>query len=76
MIFRDGPYGACFYPVTGTSDVPIVYSARPGSRIWEASADGDVFNTHQFKALLDVAPVSIIPQRLEVSLYILHAQTG
>ncbi|ELU10100.1 hypothetical protein CAPTEDRAFT_187261 [Capitella teleta] len=62
---RDGPYGACFYPVTGANSVPIVYSAQPGSRVWEACSDGDVFNTHQFKALLNIPPSPIIPCSLD-----------
>ena len=33
---RDGNYGACFYSNPETSDV-VVYSARPGCRVWEVS---------------------------------------
>eukprot|EP00118_Oscarella_pearsei_P006854 m.31925 g.31925 ORF g.31925 m.31925 type:complete len:138 (+) comp31576_c0_seq3:465-878(+) len=53
---RDGMFGAC---MSFARDVPIIYSARPGSRIWEADIDGRVKATHQLKGLLAVPPSTI-----------------
>jgi hypothetical protein len=50
---RDGIYGGCL------SDSGRVYSARPGSRIWEADIDGHVKSTHQLKSLLAVPPAVV-----------------
>ncbi|KAL6258763.1 hypothetical protein P5V15_010711 [Pogonomyrmex californicus] len=36
-----------------------IFCARPGSRLWEVSADGIVVKTHQFKEALAVSPVAI-----------------
>ncbi|XP_060568144.1 BLOC-2 complex member HPS5-like, partial [Ruditapes philippinarum] len=55
---RDGNFGACFLQ-QGTS-APMIYSARPGSRIWEVDFEGNVLNTHQFKQLLALPPSHII----------------
>lgn len=33
QIYRDGLYGACF--LQGDNAVPVIYCARPGSRLWE-----------------------------------------
>ncbi|XP_036391634.1 Hermansky-Pudlak syndrome 5 protein isoform X1 [Megalops cyprinoides] len=65
---RDGEFGACFFPqgrglMGGQS--PLLYCARPGSRIWEASFNGEVLSTHQFKQLLACPPVPIISNRCE-----------
>lgn len=53
-------------------DVPIehddkfnyirIFSARPGSRLWECNVDGAVLFTHQFKMLLAIPPTRIITQ--------------
>ncbi|XP_065832207.1 BLOC-2 complex member HPS5-like [Oscarella lobularis] len=51
---RDGIYGACV-----AISARIIYSARPGSRIWEADFDGKVMATHQLKNLLAVRPSTI-----------------
>uniref|UniRef100_A0A8C7Y874 Hermansky-Pudlak syndrome 5 protein homolog n=1 Tax=Oryzias sinensis TaxID=183150 RepID=A0A8C7Y874_9TELE len=59
---RDGEYGACFYShskgLLGQS--PLLYCARPGSRIWEANFNGEVLSTHQFKQLLACPPLPLI----------------
>lgn len=38
---------------------PKVFCARPGSRLWEVSADGMVVKTHQLKEALAVPPTTI-----------------
>uniref|UniRef100_A0A3P9IRT5 Hermansky-Pudlak syndrome 5 protein homolog n=1 Tax=Oryzias latipes TaxID=8090 RepID=A0A3P9IRT5_ORYLA len=64
---RDGEYGACFYShskgLLGQS--PLLYCARPGSRIWEANFNGEVLSTHQFKQLLACPPLPLITYREE-----------
>ncbi|XP_067091332.1 Hermansky-Pudlak syndrome 5 protein isoform X1 [Osmerus mordax] len=65
---RDGEYGACFFPqsrVLASGQAPLLYCARPGSRIWEASFSGEVLSTHQFKQLLACPPVPLISYRTE-----------
>mmetsp|Transcript_23328 Transcript_23328/g.69910 ORF Transcript_23328/g.69910 Transcript_23328/m.69910 type:complete len:1413 (-) Transcript_23328:45-4283(-) len=50
---RDGQYGTCF----GVNDVGdrVIFSARPGSRVWVADAtEGTVMNTVNCKTLFDV----------------------
>ncbi|KAA0724780.1 Hermansky-Pudlak syndrome 5 protein [Triplophysa tibetana] len=44
---------------------PLLYCARPGSRVWEASFGGDVLSTHQFKQLLACPPLPLISYRNE-----------
>ncbi|XP_006892090.1 PREDICTED: Hermansky-Pudlak syndrome 5 protein [Elephantulus edwardii] len=63
---RDGEYGACFFPgrCSGTQQ-PLIYCARPGSRMWEVNFDGDVISTHQFKKLLTSPPLPVINLRSE-----------
>lgn len=36
-----------------------IFCARPGSRLWEVSADGIVVKTHQFKEALAIPPIAI-----------------
>uniref|UniRef100_A0A8C5B7L2 Hermansky-Pudlak syndrome 5 protein homolog n=1 Tax=Gadus morhua TaxID=8049 RepID=A0A8C5B7L2_GADMO len=58
---RDGEYGACFFPQSRSpagGPPPLLYCARPGSRIWESSFSGEVLSTHQFKQLLELIPRS------------------
>lgn len=65
---RDGEYGACFIPQSRgltMGQPPLLYCARPGSRIWEASFSGEVLSTHQFKQLLSCPPVPLISYRSE-----------
>uniref|UniRef100_A0A665UGV4 Hermansky-Pudlak syndrome 5 protein homolog n=1 Tax=Echeneis naucrates TaxID=173247 RepID=A0A665UGV4_ECHNA len=65
---RDGEYGACFFPQSRgllVGQPPLLYCARPGSRIWEASFNGDVLSTHQFKQLLGCPPLPLITYRNE-----------
>ncbi|XP_030646125.1 BLOC-2 complex member HPS5 [Chanos chanos] len=66
---RDGEYGACFLPQLrgqvgsgggGGAPQPLLYCARPGSRVWEASFSGEVLSTHQFKQLLACPPLPLI----------------
>lgn len=40
-----------------------MYSARPGSRIWEASFNGEVLSTHQFKQPLACPALPLITYR-------------
>ncbi|XP_046890458.1 Hermansky-Pudlak syndrome 5 protein isoform X2 [Hypomesus transpacificus] len=65
---RDGEYGACFFPQSrglAGGQPPLLYCARPGSRIWEASFSGEVLSTHQFKQMLACPPVPLISYRTE-----------
>uniref|UniRef100_A0A1A7WQF2 Hermansky-Pudlak syndrome 5 protein homolog n=1 Tax=Iconisemion striatum TaxID=60296 RepID=A0A1A7WQF2_9TELE len=65
---RDGDYGACFFPQNRgllVGQPPLLYCARPGSRIWEASFNGEVLSTHQFKQLLACPPLPLITYRNE-----------
>ncbi|XP_068595562.1 Hermansky-Pudlak syndrome 5 protein [Brachionichthys hirsutus] len=65
---RDGEYGACFFPQNRgllLGQPPLLYCARPGSRIWEASFNGEVLSTHQFKQLLACPPLPLITHRNE-----------
>ncbi|CAL8261612.1 unnamed protein product [Merluccius merluccius] len=65
---RDGEYGACFFPQSRSLAVgqpPLLYCARPGSRIWESSFNGEVLSTHQFKQLLACPPLPLISYRSE-----------
>ncbi|XP_007497072.1 BLOC-2 complex member HPS5 isoform X4 [Monodelphis domestica] len=63
---RDGEYGACFFPgrSSGTQQ-PLIYCARPGSRMWEVNFEGEVLSTHQFKKLLSSSPLPVINLRSE-----------
>uniref|UniRef100_A0A8C9VEM0 Hermansky-Pudlak syndrome 5 protein homolog n=1 Tax=Scleropages formosus TaxID=113540 RepID=A0A8C9VEM0_SCLFO len=66
---RDGEYGACFFPQSRGSVLgqpPLLYCARPGSRVWEASFSGEVLSTHQFKQLLACPPVPLVSYRCEL----------
>lgn len=63
---RDGEYGACFFPQNRglvPGQPPLLYCARPGSRMWEANFNGDVLSTHQFKQLLACPPLPLISFR-------------
>ncbi|XP_062949244.1 BLOC-2 complex member HPS5 isoform X3 [Cynocephalus volans] len=61
---RDGEYGACFFPGRCSGgQQPLLYCARPGSRMWEVNFDGEVISTHQFKKLLSLPPLPVISQR-------------
>ncbi|CAN9499389.1 unnamed protein product [Ophioblennius macclurei] len=65
---RDGEYGACFFPQNRgllVGQPPLLYCARPGSRVWEASFNGEVLSTHQFKQLLASPPLPLITYRNE-----------
>lgn len=60
---RDGEYGACFFPQSrclAAGQPPLLYCARPSSRIWEASFSGEVLSTHQFKQLLSCPPLPLV----------------
>lgn len=63
---RDGEYGACFLPQNRglvPGQPPLLYCARPGSRMWEANFSGDVLSTHQFKQLLACPPLPLVSYR-------------
>lgn len=63
---RDGEYGACFFPGRcSVGQQPLIYCARPGSRMWEVNFDGEVLSTHQFKKLLSSPPLPVITVRSE-----------
>ncbi|XP_026875742.2 Hermansky-Pudlak syndrome 5 protein isoform X2 [Electrophorus electricus] len=70
---RDGEYGACFLPqqqagLRGQTSgaAHLLYCARPGSRVWEASFDGEVLSTHQFKQLLTCPALPLISSKTEM----------
>ncbi|XP_059144829.1 uncharacterized protein LOC131931998 [Physella acuta] len=56
---RDGEFGSCFF-LEPNSQCPVVYCARPGSRMWEVDFEGKVLNTHQFKQLLAIPPLPVV----------------
>ncbi|KAH8315229.1 hypothetical protein KR074_006456 [Drosophila pseudoananassae] len=57
---RDGAFGACFFVSPQEAVQPSrIYCARPGSRVWEVDFEGEVLQTHQFKAALATAPARI-----------------
>ncbi|NWT15165.1 HPS5 protein, partial [Vireo altiloquus] len=62
---RDGEFGACFFPVGKNcgNQQPLIYCARPGSRMWEVNFDGEVQSTHQFKQLLSSPPLPVVTLR-------------
>ncbi|XP_027557366.1 Hermansky-Pudlak syndrome 5 protein [Neopelma chrysocephalum] len=62
---RDGEFGACFFPVgkNSVNQQPLIYCARPGSRMWEVNFDGEVQSTHQFKQLLSSPPLPVVTLR-------------
>ncbi|KAM6393576.1 BLOC-2 complex member HPS5-like isoform 1-T2 [Pluvialis apricaria] len=64
---RDGEFGACFFPAGKNSgnQQPLIYCARPGSRMWEVNFDGEVQSTHQFKQLLSSPPLPVVTLRLD-----------
>ncbi|KAI3371240.1 hypothetical protein L3Q82_023862, partial [Scortum barcoo] len=65
---RDGEYGACFFPQNRgllVGQPPLLYCARPGSRIWEANFNGEVLSTHQFKQSLACPPLPLITYKNE-----------
>uniref|UniRef100_A0A8C3J810 Hermansky-Pudlak syndrome 5 protein homolog n=1 Tax=Calidris pygmaea TaxID=425635 RepID=A0A8C3J810_9CHAR len=64
---RDGEFGACFFPFGKNSgnQQPLIYCARPGSRMWEVNFDGEVQSTHQFKQLLSSPPLPVVTLRLD-----------
>uniref|UniRef100_A0A4W4GMH5 Hermansky-Pudlak syndrome 5 protein homolog n=1 Tax=Electrophorus electricus TaxID=8005 RepID=A0A4W4GMH5_ELEEL len=73
---RDGEYGACFLPqqqagLRGQTSgaAHLLYCARPGSRVWEASFDGEVLSTHQFKQLLTCPALPLISSKLKLCFY-------
>lgn len=49
---RDGDYGCCIV----TWNERKIFSARPGSRIWEVELNGVVKSTHQLKYCLAIPP--------------------
>ncbi|XP_078051093.1 WD40 repeat domain-containing protein pink [Augochlora pura] len=46
---------------------PQIFCARPGSRLWEVSANGVVMKTYQFKEALAIPPVTICKLNLKKS---------
>lgn len=42
----------------------VIYCARPSSRLWEATIDGMVRRTHQFKQALAKNPMTLISQEM------------
>ncbi|XP_016086206.1 Hermansky-Pudlak syndrome 5 protein [Sinocyclocheilus grahami] len=64
---RDGEFGACFLQQSpaGQRGQALLYCARPGSRIWEASFGGEVLSTHQFKQLLACPPLPLVSYKNE-----------
>uniref|UniRef100_A0A8C2K2A9 Hermansky-Pudlak syndrome 5 protein homolog n=1 Tax=Cyprinus carpio TaxID=7962 RepID=A0A8C2K2A9_CYPCA len=64
---RDGEFGACFLQQgsAGQRGQALLYCARPGSRLWEASFAGEVLSTHQFKQLLACPPLPLVSYKNE-----------
>lgn len=61
---RDGDYGCCIV----AWDEKKIFSARPGSRIWEVELNGVVKSTHQLKYCLAIPPtLSISQESLDLS---------
>lgn len=56
---RDGAFGACFN-VRWPGKPPVVYSARPRSRLWEADVAGTVVSTLKLKELISIPPSPIL----------------
>ncbi|XP_076179661.1 WD40 repeat domain-containing protein pink isoform X2 [Ptiloglossa arizonensis] len=48
---------------------PQIFCARPGSRLWEVSANGVVMKTHQFKEALAISPVTIYRPNIKTFIY-------
>ena len=48
---REGHFGACFNQ-RWPGKPPMVYSARPGGRLWEADVEGTVLSTLRLKELI------------------------
>ncbi|XP_043562035.1 Hermansky-Pudlak syndrome 5 protein isoform X1 [Chiloscyllium plagiosum] len=65
---RDGEFGACFLPGSKNAGFsqPLIFCARPGSRMWEVNFEGEVLSTHQFKQLLGSPSLPIISHRSEL----------
>uniref|UniRef100_A0A7M5XN45 HPS5-like beta-propeller domain-containing protein n=1 Tax=Clytia hemisphaerica TaxID=252671 RepID=A0A7M5XN45_9CNID len=59
---RDGLYGTCFLKARPENQ-PVIYSARPGSRLWEVDFNGQVLATHQFKESLSTPPTPLVTSR-------------
>ncbi|XP_048585513.1 Hermansky-Pudlak syndrome 5 protein homolog isoform X2 [Nematostella vectensis] len=62
---REGKFGACYFRQNGQQGVTI-YTARPSSRLWEASMDGQVLSTQQYKQLLATPPTPIISELSDI----------
>ena len=48
---REGAFGACFN-ARWPGKPPMLYSARPGGRLWEADVEGTVLSTLRLKELI------------------------
>ncbi|XP_043529313.1 Hermansky-Pudlak syndrome 5 protein homolog isoform X3 [Frieseomelitta varia] len=48
---------------------PQIFCARPGSRLWEVSANGVVMKTHQFKEALAISPTVICKPNIRKLIY-------
>ena len=48
-MFRQAPFGATFIPGLCKIEDAMLYTVRPGCRIWLADMQGSVCNTHIFK---------------------------
>lgn len=55
---RDGHFGACF--VRTADGALCIYAARPKSRVWVASTDGTVKETHSFRKQIAGAPAVLV----------------
>ncbi len=52
IVFRLGPFGACFKPELCRPEDATIYAARPGLRLWKANTEGNVLATYMYKDLL------------------------
>ncbi|KAL4224655.1 Hermansky-Pudlak syndrome 5 [Mactra antiquata] len=71
---REGYYGACF--LQQSTSAPMIYCARPGSRIWEVDFEGTVLNTHQFKQLLGIPARKVVKLEDNTDVWVVSAQNG
>ena len=56
---RDGAFGTCFN-LRWANAPPIVYSSRPGGRLWEADIQGTVVSTLRLKELISTPATPLL----------------
>lgn len=56
---REGAFGACFN-ARWANKPPMIYSARPRGRLWEADIEGTVLSTLRLKELITTPATPIM----------------